>query len=453
MNALTKIATSLFAVALSIAPLTGLNAASTGTITLKAEIDRSVLPAESKQNALVRISLLAPENSSDRIARKHRVNLSVVLDKSGSMGSQQKMEKAKEAAVAALRMLKPDDVFSLIVYDTSAKTLVPASPVSDYNGIEAIIRSISADGNTALFAGVALGAGEIRKNLREGFVNRIVLLSDGQANVGPSSPGELGRLGAALMKEGISVSTVGVGSDYNEDLMTSLSQNSDGNFYFVENSNDLPMIFAKELGSALKVAAQNIDIRIICPDGIKAQGILGQECKINGNSIDISFNQVYGGHEKSLILQLEVPPSEAEKILKLATVEMTYKDIGGSIYTVKENVSASFSKDPEKIKKSSNEKVLDEVAIKQNLILRQEAVKAADEGKMEQAKGLFKKGADLLKTRAQESSSPTVKEEAKNADATAADIQDAKELDSNKRKEIQGENYQKMNSQPYQQRK
>ena len=72
------------------------------------------------------------------------------------------------------------------------------------------------------------------------YVHRIILLSDGQANVGPSSPGDLGRLGAALLKEGISVTTIGVGTNYNEDLMARLSQKSDGNTYFAEAERDLP---------------------------------------------------------------------------------------------------------------------------------------------------------------------------------------------------------------------
>lgn len=456
MNVLKKkLLGGLCMAAVSIVAALNLGAAPAGgNVTLKAEIERSVLPADTRQSALIKISVLAPDMPVDKGIRKHRINLCVVLDKSGSMASQKKIEKSKEAAITALRMLRPDDVFSLIIYDTSARTLIPAAPVINYYPIEEIIRSINADGSTALFAGVSLGASEIRKNLREGFVNRMLLLSDGQANVGPSSPNDLGRLGASLLKEGISVSTVGVGTDYNEDLMTSLSQNSDGNFYFVENSNDLPMIFSKELGSALKVAAQGIEIKIICPEGVKPQGILGHDCKINGNSIDLSFNQVYGGHEKSLMLQVEVPPETPDRKLKLATVEMNYKDNNGTKYSVSESVEASFSKDREKISKSANNAVLDEAAITQNAIYKREAVREADSGRFDKAKDYINKGADALKSRSQSSVSPVLVKEAKKAESEAKKLNetlDGETLDTNTRKKIQGESYQEINKQIYKQ--
>ena len=97
----------------------------------------------------------------------------------------------------------------------------------------------------------------------------MILLFDGLANVGPSSPADLGRLGKAFLKEGISVTTVGVGNDFNEDLMTQLSQTSDGNHYFVETSSDLPRIFAQELGDVLSVVARKVVVEIECPEGIR----------------------------------------------------------------------------------------------------------------------------------------------------------------------------------------
>src|SRR4029450_1790476 len=99
------------------------------------------------------------------------------------------------------------------------------------------------------------GAAAVRKFLDRQRVNRIILLSDGQANVGPSSPGDLGNLGASLIKEGISVTTLGLGLDYNEDLMTQLARRSDGNHYFIENSSDLARRFGYEVDYDIFVCA------------------------------------------------------------------------------------------------------------------------------------------------------------------------------------------------------
>ena len=147
-------------------------------------------------------------------------------------------------------------MFSVIVYDHHVKTIVPAQSARNVEWIESRIRGIGPGGNTALFGGVSQGASEVRKNLSNRYVHRIILLSDGLANVGPSSPEDLGRLGAALIKEGISVTTIGVGTDYNEDLMARLSQNSDGNTYFVESGRDLPRIFAAELGDVFECGGE-----------------------------------------------------------------------------------------------------------------------------------------------------------------------------------------------------
>ncbi len=182
-----------------------------GAVRLSVEPDRSVYQAGERQNGVVRITITAPEPGEQAKNKRTPVNLAVVLDRSGSM-SGDKIEKARDAATTALNMLSEGDIFSLVVYDDKVSTLVPAVFVDDKEGIAEKIRGIEPGGSTALFAGVSSGAAEVRKNLGGRYVNRIILLSDGLANVGPGSPEELGRLGASLVKEGISVSTVGIGN-------------------------------------------------------------------------------------------------------------------------------------------------------------------------------------------------------------------------------------------------
>ena len=153
------------------------------------------------------------------------------------------------------------------------------------------------------------------------YVHRIILLSDGLANVGPSSPEDLGRLGAALIKENISVTTVGVGTDYNEDLMARLSQNSDGNTYFVESSGDLPRIFAAELGDVLSIVAKKVNLTIECPSGVRPIAIIGRDGRIKGQSVELYLNQLYGGQEKYALLKVEVPKAESGKEMEIAVAK------------------------------------------------------------------------------------------------------------------------------------
>ena len=269
----------------------------------RVEIDRKVLPVNGSQRGIVKVTLDAPPPPESKV--RPAVNLAIVLDRSGSMTGD-KLSKAKEAAIEALRRLSPEDIFSLVVYDHNVRTIVPAQSAGNVEWIEGRIRNIRSGGNTALFGGVSQGAAEVRKYIGSPYVHRVILLSDGLANVGPSTPDDLGRLGTALIKENISVTTVGVGTDYNEDLMTRLAQNSDGNSYFVESSYDLPRIFASELGDVLSVVAKKVQLRIDCPEGVRPIGIIGRQGRIRGRSVELYMNQLYGSQEKYALVEVEI---------------------------------------------------------------------------------------------------------------------------------------------------
>jgi len=291
-----------FCAVLSIVVQAGAGVSESG-VKCRVEIDRAILPVGGVQRAVVKITLDAPPPPEKSM--RPAVNLAIVLDRSGSMAGQ-KLERAKDAAIEALRHLGPMDMFSVVVYDHNVSTVVSAQHAKNIEWIEGRIKQIRSGGNTALFGGVSQGAAEVRKNLDGNYVHRIILLSDGIANVGPSSPEDLGRLGAALIKEDISVTTVGVGTDYNEDLMTSLSQNSDGNTYFVESSRDLSRIFTAEIGDVLSVVAKKVNIIIELPNGVKPLNIIGREGRIKGRMVELSLNQLYGSQKKYALIEVEI---------------------------------------------------------------------------------------------------------------------------------------------------
>ncbi|MCA9135024.1 MAG: VWA domain-containing protein, partial [Planctomycetales bacterium] len=191
---------------------------------------------DAKKENYLRIGITGFELPSDK--QRLPVNVAIVIDKSGSMQGE-KIEQARKAAIQAIDRLRDSDIVSVVTYDSSVNVLVPATKASDRETIRKQIASIAAGGNTALFAGVSKAAGEIRKFLDDKHVNRVILLSDGLANVGPASPAELEQLGESLIKEGISVSTMGLGLGYNEDLMTRLALASSGNHVFIEDAENL----------------------------------------------------------------------------------------------------------------------------------------------------------------------------------------------------------------------
>lgn len=418
--------------------------ASGPSVACRVELDRKVLPAGGLQTAVVKVTLVAPPPPTkfDRPA----VNLSIVLDRSGSM-SGQKLEKAKDAAIEALRHLGPGDIFSVIVYDHNVKTIVPAQSAGNAEWIEARIRNIRSGGNTALFGGVSQGAAEVRKNLYGRYVHRIILLSDGIANVGPRTPEDLGRLGTALIKEGISVTTVGVGTDYNEDLMTRLSQNSDGNTYFVESSRDLPRIFAAELGDVLSVVAKKVHITIECPDGVRPLRIIGREGRIRGRIVEFSLNQLYGSQEKYGLVEVEIPEGRSGERMDIALVKVSYNNpFTQSNEIVSGRTSARFSDDRTEVHKSANIDVKREYQLNVNAMALDKAIDFSDKGKNNEAVRELKKSADQLRYFGQQYKDESLLNKAKEMEQQADQL-GREGMTRKHRKALRTESYQMKNQQ------
>jgi Ca-activated chloride channel family protein len=435
---------SLFAAALvgvaSFVSLSAKSASHDEAVRLRLDLDRTVLPAGATEKAVIKICL-----DGVRLPRpdaRPPVNLSLVIDRSSSM-SGDKIEKAREAALEALSRLAPDDILSVVTYDSEVETLVPAQRVGDGHRIAAAIRGINSRGMTALFGGVSQGASEIRKHLEDRrYIHRVILLSDGQANVGPRTPDELGRLGAALMKEGISVTTVGLGLGFNEDLMTRLAQRSDGNTYFVESSEDLPGIFAGELGDVLNVVARRVIVEVEFPEGVRPLGFVGREGSINGQKAEVTLNQIYGGQEKFALIEVEVPANKEGAKLELATARLSYDNaLTSKSVTSRAQSSITFSKQREAVVKSANLKVQEEYAANLFAVTKDRAVELVDARQPAAAAQELRAKAIELQAAASEYNNLPMAELAKKQ-AAEADRLEREGLSNKERKAYRAENAQ-----------
>jgi len=349
MKTLTTLSSALFTLLL-FSPLVAPVAAK--QVRLEVSLDKPTLLAEKKQTAFIKVGLTGfkTDGSQDRSP----VNVSIVLDKSGSM-SGEKIAKAKEAAIAAIERLNKNDIVSVVAYDSTVTVVVPATKLSDKRSLITRIRQIEAGGSTALFAGVSKGAAEIRKFAEKNRVNRVILLSDGLANVGPKSPSELGDLGASLMKEGIAVSTLGLGLDYNEDLMTKLAQKSGGNHGFIEQAEDLVRIFNYEFNDVLSVVAQEVAIDIHAAPGVRPVRVLNTDSEINGQTVIVTLSQLYSEQEKYVLLEVEVPPAKAGQSREIAEVKVSYANmLTRTTDRLSSNVSANFSDSLAVVEKNAN---------------------------------------------------------------------------------------------------
>jgi Ca-activated chloride channel homolog len=155
-------------------------------VEMTVQLANPVLETGKKQKTFLRVGLTA-NGVITTTGPRAAANVALVIDRSSSM-SGEKIREAREAAVMALRRLNENDIVSVVAYSDGVQVLVPATKLSDRASVEAAIRSLRPSGSTALFAGVSKGAAEVRKFASSNRINRVILLSDGQANRGPSSP-------------------------------------------------------------------------------------------------------------------------------------------------------------------------------------------------------------------------------------------------------------------------
>lgn len=360
-----------------------------------------------------------------------------------------KMKQAIEAAVMAVNVLDANDIVSIVTYDTDVEVIVPATKVSNKNSIINALRRIRAGGSTALFAGVSKGAGEVRKFIEKNRVNRVILLSDGQANIGPSTPTELGQLGMSLGKETISVTTIGLGLGYNEDLMTQLAGYSDGNHAFVENAQDLVKIFQYEFGDVMSVVAQDVNIIINCSPQVKPIRVLGRDAEIVGQKIHTKLNQLYSQQEKFILVEVEVPATKTGTTYDVASVDVSYENLHSRKKdTVSDSSKVSFSASVEEISKSTNIAVMEKAVEQVSTDNNRQAIILRDKGKIKEAKILLEKNTDYLKDKASSYNSSSIKKLEEESRQDAEELEDEGQWNK-KRKSLKARNYKRSKQQSY----
>jgi Ca-activated chloride channel homolog len=389
MTGISRTLAAALALTVALSPL-----AEASQVGLTVAMSNPVLKSNRKQTAFLKVGLEGFKMPS--ATRRVPVNVALVLDKSGSMNGR-KIAEARDAAIQAVRRLDANDIVSVIVYDSTVEVLVPSTKLTDKEEVCRKIAGVQPGGRTALFAGVSKAAAEIRKFIDRDRVNRIILLSDGLANIGPSAPSELGSLGGSLRKEGISVTTMGLGLDYNEDLMVNLASHSGGNHIFIEDATLIAEFFRKEFNTVLSVVAQEVAITIDVSKGIRPVRVLGNQAEINGQKVLAFLTQLYSQQEKFLILEVEVPASPEGKPRDIAIVSVDYDNmLTRSTDRLSGKASVNFS-DSDRVVTSSINSTVMEAGV---LLFANERNKLAtvlrDKGEIRAARRLLLENADYL---------------------------------------------------------
>ncbi len=384
------------------------------TVEVEAKLGQTVVNIEKPGRVYLRLSLKTL--ASARAERRTPLNIALVLDRSGSMQGD-RLVAAKDAATMALSRMSADDTVALVAFNHNVDVLQPAARLgSSFSSLKSDIDGLRADGTTAIYAGVVEGGREASRYLSRDKVNRVILMSDGLANVGPQTPKELGDLGRELASQGVTVSTIGLGLDYNEDLMQRLAAASDGNHAFVERPGDLVEIFNKEFGDALSVAAQDITIIIECRPGWRPIRLLGREGEISGNRVTVKLAQLQEKNERYVVLELEPQSGQTAGEADVAEIGVDYLDIGanarGEVKSqVRARLSASDSETEASLDKGVMAQVTAQIATEENekaVLLRDKGDVAAAKKALEDNAAYIKRSKDAYATGAGAAPAPSV---------------------------------------------
>jgi Ca-activated chloride channel homolog len=253
------------------------------------------------------------------------LNLALVIDRSGSMGDDDKLSRVKESLKAMVGKLRENDIVSIVVFDTDAQVLLPAAPLGDGFAVRRAIDCIQPNGSTNLDAGLMLGYREAQKNYLKGPTNRVILLTDGIANVGVVDPGRIASRSSEYNGQGIDLSTIGVGRDLNNDLLRELAASGRGLYHFVSDYKDIDKVFVNEVQSLISSVAKNARISVDHDSNLVIEQIYGYQPHPRKNGATIDLDNMNSGLTQVVMMRVRV--KDPSKPVTTARVQLSYFDI------------------------------------------------------------------------------------------------------------------------------
>ncbi len=278
--------------------------------------------------AYMAVTLQAPDQK--HLARPD-VDLAVVFDRSGSMEGE-KLSQAKLAARQLISGLANGDRFSLTVYGTDVEVLFPSTIVTEQSKDAAlmVISQIYTDGGTNMSGGLAAGRAQLLGLAASvNRIQRIVLISDGQANEGIVGRDELAQLAAQSAQQGVSITTVGIGLDFDEQTMTRIAVSGRGNYYFAESATMLAELFATELSRLGATVATRVQLQIAPMAGVEVKEVLGYDLIREGDAFLVNVADMHAGETRKVIVALQVQASGSGS-MKLANLQTSFFEPGSA---------------------------------------------------------------------------------------------------------------------------
>ncbi len=270
------------------------------------------------------------------VSRSQRkpAHLVFLVDTSGSMSSPDKLPLAKEAVKVAVKNLNENDTVAIVTYAGSTRDVLPPTPATNVKKIHAALDSLESGGGTAMGSGMELAYKHAVKKASGSVVSRVVVLTDGDTNIGPNLGAE-GMLESIrkYVAEGVTLTTVGFGmGNYRDDLMEKLADKGNGNCFYVDSYKEAKKVFETQLTGTLEVIAKDVKLQVeFNPVAVRRYRLLGYE---NRDVADRDFRndkvdagEIGAGHNVTAVYEVELTQDTKEP---LATVRVRAKAPNGT---------------------------------------------------------------------------------------------------------------------------
>lgn len=303
------------------------------------EVDAAPSPFAEDENRMMRVGIQAFDVPADE---RPDARLTFVIDVSGSMDQENRLGLAKRALYLLVDALRPTDEVAIVIYGDTADEILRMTPVSEKAEILAAINRLQPQGSTNAAAGIELAyevAAEAieRGDEDSGMVNRVILLSDGVANVGPTGPDEILNLIRREAEQGIGMVTIGLGmGNYNDTLMEQLANDGDGFYAYVDTLEEAEKVFVRDLTSTLLTVAKNAKIQVeFNEDVVDTYRLAGYENrKVKDDDFrddDVDAGEVGAGHSVTALYEVtfkEPGPEGFDGDDVIATVHLRWEEPG-----------------------------------------------------------------------------------------------------------------------------
>jgi Ca-activated chloride channel family protein len=293
-----------------------------GALTLEGKLSGAWVQAgASEAFAVLEVKAHPPKEK-----RRVPVNLALVIDRSGSMRGQ-KLTDAKRAAREFVLRVSPGDRLAVIHYGTSVTTF-PSTLVTEAERerMLAFVDALEDDGSTNISGGMEAAAQELRPYVREFRVSRAILMSDGQPTAGLVREEELTQLARRMRSEGIAMSALGVGDDFNENLMQGIAEQGGGFTGFLDSSQ-LAEVFNRELEQATGTVARSVEARLALPDSVVRAEVMGLNVINEGRTVRVPLYDMAGGQSSRMVVKLTLNTQPSEQPLALLNAAVHYIDV------------------------------------------------------------------------------------------------------------------------------